>query len=61
MSDTKVFGPSENKLEPKLRMVANGKSEVNQQRASQCGALAVKTVTGRAARRQMRALHQSLS
>src|SRR5262245_42740919 len=58
MPDTKVFGPNEDKLEPKLRVIANGDSEVNQRRAAQSGSLAVKA--GRARARNLRALPSNL-
>ncbi len=51
MPNLKLFGPNQTKLEPKLRVIANGKSEVNAQRAGQCGSLAVRGKSAAAIRK----------
>jgi subtilisin family serine protease len=57
MPEPKLFGLSQTKLEPKLRVIANGKADVNVQRAGQCGSLAVRA--GTPAVRQARTLPSS--
>ncbi len=40
-----LLGSESRKIDPKLRMIANGSTEVNTVRAEQCTALAVETST----------------